>query len=110
MTELAARAALGTRPLGDVAQTLKSANAGASWVTFDMFFAHAADLQAAVVALTPTLISELYSVPHHAVAVFPIPALLALKITIPRASFLGSSDERDFDGVQQHVHLLEVLV
>jgi hypothetical protein len=100
----------GGRRLGDVARSLKSANAGASWITFDMFFADVADLRAAARALCPELVGRLYSVPVDAVSVFVVESVLALKVTIPRASFAGSVDERDFDGVQQHVHLLEVLL
>jgi hypothetical protein len=98
------------RTLGDLARTLKSANAGASWITFDMFFDRVEDLRAAEAALTPEAVGELYSVSRDAVRVYPIEALLALKVTIPRGSFLGSVEERDFDGVQQHVHLLELPV
>lgn len=98
------------RTLGEVARTLKSANAGASWLTFDMFFDRVEDLRAAEVALRPDVVAALYSVPEDEVRVYPIERLLALKVTIPRGSFLGSVDERDFDGVQQHVHLLGVPV
>jgi len=100
----------GSRRLGDVAKTLKSANAGASRLTFDMFFDSVADLRAAVDALRPEVVAALYGVDAAAVEVFPLEHILALKLTIPRASSQGSIDERDFDGVQQHVHLLEVLV
>jgi hypothetical protein len=96
------------RRLRDVARTLKSANAGASWITFDMFFDDIGDLRDASAALTPHRISQLYQVAEQNVQVFAIEQLLAIKVTIPRLSFLGSVDERDFDGVQQHAFLLEI--
>jgi hypothetical protein len=99
-----------TRRLADVARTLKSANAGASRLTFDMFFDHADDLHAALAVLTPTRVAGLYRVDPESVAVFAVESVLAIKITIPRATFFGSTEERDFDGVQQHVHLLDVLI
>jgi hypothetical protein len=110
MTAATRTASTQHRTLGAVARTLKSANAGASWITFDMFFDSPSDLDAAVAALTPARVAALYGVGEGEVMTFVIESLLALKVTIPRASFLGSADERDFDGVQQHVHLLDVMV
>lgn len=96
------------RRLGAVARTLKSANAGASRLTFDMFFDSVEDLRAAVAALRPRTVGRLYGVAPDSVEVYSLEHILAVKVTIPRASSQGSVDERDFDGVQQHVHLLDV--
>ncbi len=94
--------------LGELAQSLKSANAGASLITFDVFFATAEDLERARPAISQALIAELYSVRPDDVQVFVLPAFLAMKVTIPRLTMFGSIDERDFDGVQQHAALLAV--
>lgn len=98
------------RPLSDVAAALKSANAGASWITFDIFFDDAATTSRAANVLTTDRIARLYGVDAASVRIFVIHQLDAIKITIPRATTFGSLDERDFDGTQQHIALLGVEV
>jgi hypothetical protein len=96
--------------LGNLVESIKSANAGASLITFDMFFHDIEDLRRAEAAVTREVVARLYRVSVDDVAVFVLPAFLGMKVTIPRLTMFGSTDERDFDGVQQHTHLLEVPV
>ena len=96
--------------LGDLAESLKSANAGATLITFDLFFSRIEDLRRAERSLTADRVAGLYSVAADDVRIFVLEAFLGMKVTIPRLTLFGSTDERDFDGVQQHVHLLGVEV
>jgi hypothetical protein len=58
--------------------------------------------------VTGELFHRLYRVPVDSVQVLPNPAALTIKVTIPRPTLLGGPSERDFDGVQQFIPLLEV--
>ena len=99
-------------PLGDVAMALKSANAGASWITFDIVFADQESYQrvCASGALDAALFARLYDADPDAVRVHHCEPVLTIKATIPRLTSSGGPEETDFDGVQQFVPLLTVEV
>jgi hypothetical protein len=101
-------AATGTVALGEFARTVKSANAGASWLTFDLFFHTTADLEIAAPQLNPARVAAVYGLAADDVQVFIVSALSVIKVTIPRGPALGSVGERDFDGVQQHALLIDL--
>lgn len=96
--------------LDDVANSIKSTNAGASMLTFDIGFAdeqsfrHVADGG----YLTPRVIHRLYGVAEDDVRVYAYAPALIIKITIPRSTRSGGIAERDFDGTQQFAPLLDV--
>jgi len=96
--------------LGDAAHAIKSANAGASWITFDVVFADAETYQRACDAgvLNPGVFARLYRVDASEVRIFHCDPVLTIKATIPRATKAGGADETDFDGVQQFAPLLDV--
>jgi len=96
--------------LGDVASTIKSSNAGASWLTFDIRFPDRATYEHVVAAqvLTPAWFSATYGVPADDVAVYAYDPAIAIKVTIPRGGVTGGVDETDFDGVQQFAPLLDL--
>lgn len=96
--------------LGEIAESLKSANAGASWLTFDIGFAGAEqfDRVCASGAVTPDVLAELYSVDSAEVRVYHYRPSLTIKATIPRDTFGDQAGERDFDGVQQYIPLLDI--
>lgn len=98
--------------LRDLAASIKSTNAGAAQITFDIGFA-APDTYREVVAsgaLDAALIARLYQVPAEKVLLYPYDPALVIKITIPRRCLAGDIDERDFDGTQQFAPLLDVPV
>jgi Domain of unknown function (DUF4387) len=98
--------------LGDVAAAVKSANAGASWITFDAVFADEASyrLVAASGVLNPDVFAELYGVNASEVRVYNCDPVLTIKATMPRLTSSGGPEETDFDGVQQFIPLLSVEV
>ncbi|MFD9663574.1 DUF4387 family protein [Rhodococcus sp. NPDC059968] len=97
--------------LRDVAKAVKSANAGASWLTLDIVMRDADSYQQLVDAevITPKLVSELFQVGVEDVQLFECPQILTLKLTLPRQGS-GGAEETDFDGVQYFVPLLDVAV
>ena len=99
-------------PLGDVAIALKSANAGASWITFDIVFrdvdSYLRVRDSAV--LDVALFARAYAVDPTQVRVYYCEPVLTIKATIPRTTSSGGPEETDFDGVQQFVPLLTVEV
>ena len=112
MTKSPARAAI-----ADVATGVKSANAGASWLTIDIFCPDLTALDRVYAGLTEPVVAPLYGVRPDQVLIFRYAAALAIKVTVPRHNVLGGGSvssgdiwETDFDGVQQHVPLLSVQI
>lgn len=101
------------KTLGDVAASVKSANAGATQLTMEVGFADADTFDRVCAAVAPTLartVGQLYGLPADTVRVWAYRPALTLKITVPRGSFADQLAETDFDGVQQHVPLLDIRV
>ena len=96
--------------LGDVALAVKSANAGASWITFDIVFADGDSYRRVRESgvLDGALFQRLYGADPTAVRIHHCEPVLTIKATIPRTTSLGGPEETDFDGVQQFVPLLGV--
>ena len=101
-----------TALLAELAAVVKSANAGATWLTLDVGFAHrAAYLRATrAPALTAEVIAPLYGVQPEQVAIYHCDAISTIKVTLPRAVVDGGPDETDFDGTQQFVPLLALMI
>ena len=98
--------------LRDITEAIKSANAGASWLTFDVVFPDTATLSTVWDShvLSPGLFQRIYRVDADSVQVFRCDSINTIKVTIPRHSGLGGPDETDFDGVQQFAPLLKIEV
>jgi hypothetical protein len=95
------------RRLGEIAQVVRSKNAGPFWITLDVFFRSDADF--AYVrdskVLTAKKIGELYGVDPALVKRFELPGIKAMKFSMPRAVVAGSFEDRDLHAGQQHVPL-----
>jgi hypothetical protein len=94
--------------LGSLAQTLRSKNAGAFQLTFDIIMKTATDYQRVVQSplLTADRIAALYDVSPADVVIIPYPQVHAVKVTIPRAVPSGDIGDTDVYGAQQHVPLM----
>jgi hypothetical protein len=99
-----------TVTLGELAQLIRSKNAGPFWLTIDCFFATSADFnRAAASSLTdPGVISGLYGVPADAVEVFLLDQLNAIKVSVPRPVVQGALNDADLHAGQQYVPLLPI--
>jgi hypothetical protein len=96
--------------LSDIAQVIRSKNAGPRRLTLDIIFASDADYQRVV--QSPSLdrerIAALYRVPVTDVTVIPYPVGRAIKIVLVRAIMAGDPGDFDVYGAQQHAPLLGV--
>jgi hypothetical protein len=97
----------GARTLGEIAAVVRSKNAGPFWITLDVFFRNDADFALVRDAgvLTTEKIGELYGVDPALVKRFELPAIKAMKISMPRAVVAGSFKDTDLHAGQQHVPL-----
>ncbi len=98
--------------LQDLAQVVRSKNAGPRMLTLDVMFADDATYQrvADSGALNAARIATLYGVEAQQVTVMPYPVGRAIKVSIPRALTAGDPGDRDVYGAQQHAPLLELEV
>jgi hypothetical protein len=96
--------------LSDIAQVIRSKNAGPRRLTLDIIFASDADYRR--VAQSPALgsvaIGRLYGVPAEQVTVIPYPIGRAIKIVMARAMMAGDPGDVDVYGAQQHAPLLGI--
>jgi hypothetical protein len=96
--------------LCELASFIKSTNAGATALTFDVGFddpkkyQHVLDTR----AISRQSVAKLYRVAPDQVVIIGYTPALAIKITIPRPVISGGIAERDFDGVQQFAPLLDI--
>ncbi len=96
--------------LQDVAQVIRSKNAGPRRLTLDIMFADDAtyDRVAASGVLNASRIASLYDVAAQDVAVIPYKVGRAIKISLPRKITAGDPGDRDVYGAQQHGPLLGI--
>ncbi|HET8995298.1 MAG TPA: DUF4387 domain-containing protein [Acetobacteraceae bacterium] len=96
--------------LAEIAQVIRSKNAGPRRLTLDLMFASDADYQR--VAQSPALaraeIAALYRVAPEDVTVIPYPVGRAIKIVLARKIMAGDPGDFDVYGAQQHAPLLAV--
>lgn len=103
---------MATVRLGDIAQLIRSKNAGPFVLTMDVLFDRPEDYEAVKHsgALSPANVSRLYGVSAKVVTVIAYDAGRALKVTMPRPSPSGSPFDRDVYGAQQHAPLTRLEV
>ena len=96
--------------LQDIAQVIRSKNAGPRKLTLDVMFADDADYRrvASSGVLNASRIAALYGLAAQEVAVIEYPLGRAIKITMPRRLTSGDPGDRDVYGAQQHTPLLGI--
>ena len=99
-------------PLRELAQVVRSKNAGPSLLTLDLFMRDEAAYERAGAspALTPQAVAALYGVPSQSVQRHLLPQLRAIKFSLPRAVCAGTPGDGDLYGAQQHAPLLELML
>jgi hypothetical protein len=93
--------------IGQIAEQVRSKNAGPFWITLDVFL-HTEDDYRALLAtgvISKERIAELYQVDGREVQIYRVPQLRVIKISFPRAVPAGSFEDRDQHAGQQHVPL-----
>ncbi len=96
--------------LADIAQVIRSKNAGPRRLTLDLMFATDADYQRVVQspALGRDKLAALYRLAEGDVTVIPYPVGRAIKIVLARKIMAGDPGDFDVYGAQQHAPLLGV--
>jgi hypothetical protein len=96
--------------LADIAQVIRSKNAGPRRLTLDIMFGSDHDFQrvAQSPALSAAAIASLYDVTADEVTVIPYPQGRAIKIALARRVMAGDPGDCDVYGAQQHAPLLGV--
>jgi uncharacterized protein DUF4387 len=100
-----------TKPLVDLAKTIRSKNAGVDQITFDIVFGdrETYELVKRSRALSPEVVARLYGVsPERITAFVEFDPALAIKFTIRRDRPSGSPGERDVFGAQQYAPLFDL--
>jgi hypothetical protein len=100
-----------TKPLVELAKTIRSKNAGVDQITFDVIFRDrdSYDLVRKSRALTRETVATLFAISPDRITAFveydPAPAI---KFTIRRIRPSGSPGERDVFGAQQYAPLFDL--
>ncbi|MEF8824833.1 MAG: DUF4387 domain-containing protein [Halapricum sp.] len=96
--------------LGEIADVVRSKNAGIHYVTIDVMFEDAADYEAVRDAdvLDETVFADRYGLNEDEVRFFTYDPGQAFKITIPKGHSTGSPGDRDLYGAQQHAPVLDI--
>ena len=96
--------------VGDLAELVRSKNAGPFWQTIDIFFSTDENYRA--VAESPSLdanaIARLYQVDPGNVRIWHLPDIRVVKISFPRPTIQGGPDDRDMHAGQQHIPLTQL--
>ncbi len=96
--------------LGDIAQLMRSKNAGPFNLTFDFMFDRFEDYARVrdSAVINRQLFSRLYGTPEADVEIYHVDAAQAIKASIPRPTFQGDLDDSDGHGCQQFGPLVNV--
>ena len=100
-------------PLRELAQVIRSKNAGPFELTFDIIFNRKAAYEEVKNsgALTAEKLARLYNIPVDDVLVAMFfDAAMAFKMTVKRRGHQGSSGERDTFGAAQHAPLMDIMI
>lgn len=99
-------------PLGDLAEIVRSKNAGPFWITLDVIFSDTEIYEwvAKQQLITPHVVAQLYCVDPATVKVFQLPAINVIKASFPRRVPQGSIADSDMHSGQQHIPLAQLLV
>ena len=99
--------------LGELADVMRSKNAGPFQITIDLMFNDRAVYDRVIKsgALSEKAIAPLYNVAPSLVRIMPFERVRAIKITVPRTTGekgSGSAFDRDVYGAQQHGPLVDL--
>jgi uncharacterized protein DUF4387 len=98
--------------LKDLAQLIRSKNAGPFVLTFDFMFDDLANYRRVRDSgvISPALFANLYGTPEPEVEIFHVDAAQAIKASIPRPVVQGDLDDGDSHGGQQFGPLVDLEV
>ena len=91
--------------LGEVAQKIRSKNAGPFWVSIDIFCEEESAFQTLCTGLKTEKVAKALDVPAPKMRRFEIDSLCVIKFSFPRSAPQGSRFDRDMHGAQ-FAHIL----
>ncbi len=96
--------------LGKYAKLIRSKNAGAFHLTFDIMFDNEKNYRKVVDSniINKKFLHTLYSIPEEKILLFEFPAAHAIKFTLPRPYYQGDLHDTDCFGGQQFGPLVKI--
>lgn len=94
--------------LGELAEKVRSKNAGPFWLTVDIFCKNSDDFHRLCSALATDRVASLFLVRSDQIKRFEIDALNVIKFSMPRPVIQGSRMDRDMHGAAWAVLLEEL--
>ncbi len=104
---------MNARPLREIADIVRSKNAGPYRITFDILCREKANYELIrnSGAITPEAVARAYGLPVSAISsFFEIDLANAIKVTIKRPRAQGAPGDGDMYGCQQHVPLMSLVI
>jgi hypothetical protein len=98
------------RTVGDLAELVRSKNAGPFWQTIDVFFSNDENYRAVAdsPALDANAVARLYRIDADNIRIWRLPDIRVVKISFPRPTTQGGVHDRDMHAGQQHVPLAQL--
>lgn len=94
--------------LGQIAQKVRSKNAGPFWLTIDIFCRNRVDFERISSALDTEMVAALFRTDPAQVKRFDIADLNVVKFSLPRPAIQGTRADRDMHGAAWAVLLEEM--
>ena len=94
--------------LGDIAQKVRSKNAGPFWLTVDIFCGDAEAYEQVVARLSTNQVARSFDATPQLVRRFDIPDLHVVKFSLPRPTIQGAAADRDIHGASWAALLAEI--
>ncbi|MAY63535.1 MAG: hypothetical protein CML29_15135 [Rhizobiales bacterium] len=104
---------MSSKPLREIADIVRSKNAGPYRITFDIMFTDRARYEAVrdSGAITPQTVADAYGIELSQISsFFKIDQAMAIKVTIIRPRAQGAAGDGDMYGCQHHVPLMNIAV
>lgn len=94
--------------LRDIAQKLRSKNAGPFWLTIDIFCGEAQAYDTVVANLSTAQVAKAFNAEPQLIKRFDIADLNVVKFSLPRPTTQGAANDRDMHGASWAALLAEV--
>ena len=94
--------------LGEIAEKVRSKNAGPFWLTIDIFCSNSNVFSVVATQLETARVAELFAIDLSQIRRFDIAELNVVKFSFPRPVVQGSREDRDMHGAAWAVLLEEL--
>ena len=94
----------------EIAQKVRSKNAGPFWITIDIFCGSDAAFQQISQGLANGRVAQILDVPSQTLKRFDIPDLGVIKLSLPRREVQGTVEDRDMHGAALAVLVGEIVI